>query len=73
MKKRGPLAHCMTDPAAAQAFAELVFNTPAQAESEDCLYLNVYAPSTTPPADGFTVMVWLYGGALEFGGSGTVG
>ena len=30
--------------------------------SEDCLFLNVYAPASEPPADGFPVMVWIHGG-----------
>lgn len=66
------MAHFVTDPATTQEFTEAVFNTPAQVESEDCLYLNVYAPSTTPPPGGFATMVWFYGGTLEFGGSGMV-
>ncbi|RDI89752.1 hypothetical protein Vi05172_g748 [Venturia inaequalis] len=38
-------------------------------ESEDCLYLNVFAPAplTTSTAGGKTVMVWFFGGALQFG------
>lgn len=34
--------------------------------SEDCLYLNVWAP-TAAPARSRPVMVWLHGGALIFG------
>ncbi|KAK4543426.1 hypothetical protein LTR36_005569 [Oleoguttula mirabilis] len=59
-----------TYPLAAQEFTEAVFNNPAPAESEDCLYLNVYAPSTPAPADGRTVMFWIYGGSLQFGNAG---
>ncbi len=33
-------------------------------DSEDCLYLNIYAPSTPGP---HPVMVWLHGGALLIG------
>jgi carboxylesterase type B len=36
-------------------------------ESEDCLYLNVYAPAT---GAGKPVMFWIYGGGLEFGTAG---
>lgn len=35
--------------------------------SEDCLYMNIYAPSGTPPAGGWPVMVWLHGGANIWG------
>lgn len=40
------------------------FNTPAPPESEDCLYLNVYAPRTKEPKP---VMVWIYGGGNLYG------
>ena len=36
--------------------------------SEDCLYLNVWAPATTSPVP-LPVMVWTYGGAYIFGGA----
>lgn len=41
---------------------------PVPEESEDCLYLNVYAPAT--PQKGKAVMYWIYGGDLEFGVAG---
>lgn len=47
-----------------------VFNNPPPIESEDCLYLNVYAPSGSPPLGGFPVMVWIYGGGLSWGNAG---
>ena len=43
------------------------FNTPPPLESEDCLYLNIYAPSTPPPKGGRAVLFWIYGGGLFFG------
>ncbi|KAI0278329.1 Alpha/Beta hydrolase protein [Russula aff. rugulosa BPL654] len=43
-------------------------NTPAPAENEDCLYLNVWAPaSKSGPLK--PVVVWIYGGGFEFGSS----
>lgn len=45
-----------------------VFNNPQPAESEDCLYLNVFAPATDTP--GKAVMFWIYGGNLQFGNAG---
>lgn len=43
------------------------FNNPPPQESEDCLYLDVYAPATPAPNEGRTVMFWLYGGGLVSG------
>ena len=43
------------------------FNNPPPQESEDCLYLNVYAPATPAPNEGRTVMFWLFGGGLVSG------
>lgn len=44
-----------------------LFNNPAPEESEDCLYLNVYAPACPAPGNGRAVMFWIYGGGLQFG------
>jgi para-nitrobenzyl esterase len=45
-----------------------VFASPSN--NEDCLYLNVFAPSPRPvPATHFPVMVWIYGGGLFSGES----
>jgi carboxylesterase type B len=44
-----------------------IFNMPAPKESEDCLYLNVWAPLEPPPPGGFPVLFWIYGGNLQFG------
>jgi len=39
-----------------------------QATSEDCLYLNVWAPAEAPPQGrGWPVMMWIYGGAFQVG------
>jgi carboxylesterase type B len=46
-----------------------IFSTPMPELSEDCLYLNVWAPGKKPPADGWPVMFWIYGGNLQFGGN----
>src|SRR5262245_18720499 len=37
--------------------------------SEDCLYLNVYAPANAPQGPKRPVMVWIHGGALVTGES----
>jgi carboxylesterase type B len=55
------------DPAEARALVIQAFNNEHPPESEDCLYLNVYAPSSLPPLGGYPVMFWIYGGPLEFG------
>ncbi|KAF2751036.1 cholinesterase [Sporormia fimetaria CBS 119925] len=51
-------------------FTRNVFNNPAPKESEDCLFLNVFAPTGEPPKGGFPVMFWMYGGGLAFGNGG---
>ncbi|KAK5163374.1 uncharacterized protein LTR77_010747 [Saxophila tyrrhenica] len=57
-------------PRSAFEFTNAVYNSFMPEESEDCLYLNVYAPSTPAPADGRAVLFWIYGGALQFGDAG---
>jgi para-nitrobenzyl esterase len=37
--------------------------------SEDCLYLNVWAPADAAPGDGLPVLFWLYGGGFVNGGT----
>jgi carboxylesterase type B len=53
-------------PAASRNFTIGLFDTPGPpaGESEDCLYINVYAPAG---GKGKTVMFWIYGGNLQFG------
>jgi hypothetical protein len=50
-----------------------VYNTPPAEESEDCLYLNVFAPASPAPGRGRPVLVWFYGGSLQFGHAGQGG
>jgi para-nitrobenzyl esterase len=40
------------------------------AGSEDCLYLNVYAPRAAAPGGGLPVMVWIHGGGNSVGHAG---
>ncbi|WP_439816440.1 carboxylesterase/lipase family protein [Zavarzinia sp. CC-PAN008] len=40
---------------------------PPQAQSEDCLSLNVYVPATALPTARLPVYVWIHGGALVSG------
>jgi carboxylesterase type B len=57
-----------------QPGSEVIFNNPPPAESEDCLYLNIFAPSTpVSPLNGRAVLFWIYGGGLQFGNAGQPG
>lgn len=49
-----------------------MFNNPPPLESEDCLYLNVFAPRNEREGNGkpYPVMYWLYGGSWQFGNAG---
>lgn len=38
-----------------------------EATSEDCLYLNIWAPPANPKAEKVPVILWLYGGGLSIG------
>ena len=60
------------DPPRAREFVTNVYNNPAPPESEDCLYLNVWAPAnaTNKPEGGWPVLFWIYGGDLQFGSAG---
>ncbi|KAJ7293795.1 carboxylesterase [Mycena rebaudengoi] len=52
-------------PFASSALDQFLFNNPPPPENEDCLFLNVWAPSSVKQA--LPVLVWIYGGALAFG------
>ncbi|KAJ6604171.1 Carboxylesterase [Mycena vulgaris] len=54
-------------PFAVAALNERLFNNPADPppESEDCLFINVWAPASK--AQKRPVLVWIYGGGLVFG------
>jgi len=41
---------------------------PVSGKSEDCLYLNVWTPASSAK-DKIPVLVWIYGGAFNFGGT----
>lgn len=41
---------------AARNFTISLFGLPMQPESEDCLYINVWAPTGAPPKGGFPVL-----------------
>ncbi len=48
-------------------WADYIFQD--QGPSEDCLYLNVYAPAAVRQAQPLPVMVWIHGGGYVAGGS----
>ena len=54
-------------------FTKSIFNNPAPEESEDCLYLNVFTPEAPTHGAGRAVLVWLYGGSLQFGAASLPG
>ena len=66
----GLILTTLTDPEVSRNFTQSVFNNPPPLESEDCLYLNVYAPAAAPASLGRAVMFWIYGGSLQFGNAG---
>ena len=61
----------LVDPESRRNFTIAAFNRGNPEESEDCLYLNVYAPATRATGCGRPVLFWIYGGSLQFGTAGT--
>ncbi|XP_008489847.1 fatty acyl-CoA hydrolase precursor, medium chain isoform X2 [Calypte anna] len=61
---------CLQDKVQGQLFSDIITNrkekVPLQI-SEDCLYLNVYAPVSTGKKEALPVFVWIHGGGLVFG------
>ncbi|TCD61796.1 hypothetical protein EIP91_007882 [Steccherinum ochraceum] len=49
---------------------DVIFNTSA-VQSEDCLSVNVWTPSTASATSHLPVLVWIHGGAFQVGGSAT--
>jgi carboxylesterase type B len=43
--------------------------TPGQEQSEDCLTLNVWAPTKKQASGKLPVMIWIHGGGFTSGGS----
>ncbi|KAF1848033.1 alpha/beta-hydrolase [Cucurbitaria berberidis CBS 394.84] len=57
-------------PLASANMVKHIFDNPSPLESEDCMYLNVYAPSTPAGGAGRPVLFWLFGGSFQFGSAG---
>ncbi len=58
--------HCLQS----SSYPDMVFHDPGP--SEDCLTLNLWAPSSAKPdrkSPGLPVMVWIYGGGFSTGGT----
>ena len=56
-------AHC----AQGHVFDDMIFQD--SGESEDCLFLNVYAPASAKAGSKLPVMLWIHGGGYSGGGS----
>ncbi|KAL5019675.1 hypothetical protein ScPMuIL_002567 [Solemya velum] len=63
-----PNACLQTWGASAERIPGLKIWLPTQERSEDCLYLNIWAPSL-PVSGGLSTLVWIHGGSFEIGSS----
>jgi para-nitrobenzyl esterase len=54
-------------PICIQAYDNYISEDLLKTQSEDCLYLNVWAPQNTN--EPLAVMVWIHGGTLKTGGT----
>ncbi|XP_036604064.1 cocaine esterase-like [Trichosurus vulpecula] len=70
---RDAIAHppmCLQDiPHLEKMATALKMNIPTTANSEDCLYLNIYVPVHAKEGARLPVMVWIHGGGLVFEGA----
>lgn len=58
-------AHCAQN----HVFDDMVFQDDLPTGSEDCLFLNVYAPANATAKSKLPVMFWIHGGGFSGGGS----
>ncbi|KFY19422.1 hypothetical protein V493_07969, partial [Pseudogymnoascus sp. VKM F-4281 (FW-2241)] len=72
-KRRPSCMQQFNYPESTRNFTMGMYNNPPPEESEDCLTLNIFAPSTPAPPGGYPVLFWIYGGSLTFGYSGNAG
>ncbi|XP_072492071.1 cocaine esterase-like isoform X2 [Notamacropus eugenii] len=70
---RNATAHppmCLQDVVTLEKMLKLIkMNIPVSANSEDCLYLNIYVPVHVKDGARLPVMVWIHGGGFIFEGA----